>query len=383
LPYRAESSLKIGLTDVKNRKLVVRAVGVALVLVAIGGWYWIAFGRFVESTDNAYIRGEITPISPKVGGYVSELLVADNQRVSSGDVLLRIEDHEYVLAVEEAGSKVAEAEAGIVNIDARLARQQSLVAQASANIQSAEAELNRAVLQLERERRLMDGIAGTPQRYERAEADQRMAAAEVARATAAHDGAQLEIAVMNSERKLLESRLAQTMAALDTAKIDLNDTKIVAPIDGMIGNRSVRAGELVQPGEYLMVVVPADDIWIEANFKETQLTRMRVGQEVSISVDTYPGTDFSGRIESFSPASGAEFSLIPPENATGNFTKLVQRIPVRIIINADRPADEPLRPGMSVVVKIDTKDNAGESASGAVAQDLAQDSGQDSAQDPE
>ena len=335
-------------------------------MAVVGGGYLFIANRHIESTDNAYVRSDITPISPKVGGYVAELLVTDNQLVAAGQLLLRIEDEEYRHAVTEAEARVAEARAAIANVDARLARQQSMVTQAAADIDASDAESYRAGRQLGRERSLLEDEYGTQQRYDRAAADRATAEAAVTRTRAAHEETLMEITVMESERELLLARAEQMAAALELARIDLRDTEIVAPVDGIVGNRSIRQGELVQPGAYLMAIVPLQTVWIEANFKETQLTRMAVGQTVDITVDTYPDAAFSGRVESISPASGAEFSLIPPENASGNFTKLVQRIPVRIAVDGEGLARQSLRTGMSVTVRVDTG-SAGEVAPTGVA----------------
>ncbi len=335
--------------------LAVLAVGA---LGSAAGWYWWTVGRYHETTDDAYVRGEITPISPKVAGYVRELAVEDNQRVQAGDVLLKIDDREFKLAVAEAEARVKETRAAIAGIDARMTLQSAAIEQAAAEVAAAEAELERAKKELGRAKNLLKGNVGTRRRYDEAVAAQRKAEAALRRSRARLEEARQEVRVLESERKRLKAVLARSEAALALAKARLKDTVIVAPVAGVVGNRAVRLGQYVRPGALLMAIVPLNRIWISANYKETQITRMEVGQPAEIAVDTFPGVTLNGRIESFSPASGAEFSLLPPENATGNFTKIVQRIPVKIVLDADNPLAGKLRPGMSVEVTVDTRENA-------------------------
>ena len=350
-----------------SRKIIV----VPVALLALGaavwfGWNWWTVSRYLQSTDNAYVRGDVTPISPKIAGYVNELLVEDNQFVEAGAVLLRIEDREFRLAVADAEARIAETEAAIANTEARIARQGSVIEQTAAGIVAAQAELDRAASDLVRARELQERSAGTQQRYDLAEADHSKAAAALRRSLAEHDEARQEIAVLESERGRLLAILAQGQVALDLAGTRLADTVVTAPVSGVVGNRVVRLGQYIRPGALLMAIVPLEQVWVEANFKETQLTRMSVGQPVEITVDTYPDLTLSGTVESFSPASGAVFSLLPPENATGNFTKLVQRIPVRIVLDNRFLPVNSLRPGMSVEVTVDT---GTESPAGALAQE--------------
>ncbi len=335
------------------------AAGIALlVAVAIGGrylWAWWLVERRLETTDNAYVRGEITPVSPKVPGYVAELLVDDNQTVQRDQVLLRIEDQEYRLAVAEAEAGLEKARAALANNRAQLRRQQAVIGQARAGVAAAEAELARATKELTRARRLLKSGSDTRQRLDFAEAAERTAVAVLDERRAGLQAAERQTGVLESETARLKAVVAERQAALDLARTRLADTVVRAPVSGVVGNRVVRRGQYVRPGTLLMAVVPLDRVWVEANFKETQLTHMRAGQPVRIKVDMFPSVRLDGRVASFSPASGAEFSLLPPENATGNFTKLVQRIPVKIAVTGGDDLPGPLRPGMSVVVTVDTR----------------------------
>ena len=334
------------------------AVSVAVVGLSAAGWYWWTVGRYHETTDNAYARGEITPISPKVAGYVRALRVADNQRVTAGEVLLRIEDQEFRLAVAEAKARVSAAKAAVANAAARIVLQGSVIEQAAADITVAEAELVRADQELARARELARKKFGTRQKYDLVEADRRKANAKLRRSRAKLGEARLEIGVLKSARDRLSAALAQSEASFGLAKTRLADTVVTAPISGIVGNRSVRLGQYVRPGNLLMAIVPLENVWVVGNFKETQLTRMRVGQSAEITVDSFPGVVLRGRVDSVSPASGSRFSLLPPENATGNFTKIVQRIPVKIVLDAGNALAGKLRPGMSVEVTVDTRREA-------------------------
>ncbi len=345
----------------KAGKILAVVLGASLVVAATAaaGWYWWTVGRYLEATDDAYVQGEVTPIRPKVAGYVRELLVEDNRLVKAGEVLLRIDDREFRLAVAEAEARLDETRAGLANVEARLDLQDAVIAEAAADVAAAEAERERANKELERARDLLRSKVGTRRRYDEALAGQRKAEAAVRRSRARLEQARQRIRVLESERARLRGILAENRAALDIARTRLADTTIVAPLTGVVGNRAVHPGQYVQPGALLLAIVPLERVWIEANFKETQLARMQAGQPVEITVDAYPDMVLSGCVDSFSPASGAVFSLLPPENATGNFTKIVQRIPVKILVDTGDLPGGRLRPGMSVEVTVDTRRHAG------------------------
>lgn len=346
---------------ISTRKVV--GLVVVLTVLVVGGQFgqhWWQHGRFIQSTNNAYVQSEITPVSPKVAGYVSELLIADHQKVAKGDVLLRIEDQEYreqVLATEaELDLIVAE----FTSIKERQVLQAHLVSQAEADIQIALAELGRARSDLTRAERLSRTGNTTKQSYDSSLAGFGQAEGMLSRAQAHLAATTAQISILDAEAEKLKAQQRRTDAELNILKIQVSHTIIKAPISGIVGNRAVRVGQLVEPGRFLMAIVPLENVWIEANFKETQLANVEVGQQVEIKVDTYKGTPIRGVVASVSPASGAEFSILPPQNATGNFTKIVQRIPVRIEIEPGHPMIGHLRSGMSTTVSINTKSDLSE-----------------------
>ncbi|HYM02655.1 MAG TPA: HlyD family secretion protein, partial [Stellaceae bacterium] len=312
----------------------------------------------IESTDNAYVQGDISPVSPKIQGYVREVRVVENQRVKAGDVLVTIEDRDYAAKVAQAEAQVDQQKAAIATFDNEITQEQAVIDQAVASVASAEADRVRTQLDLQRYRQLAQSETASRQRLESAEADARKNDAALVRAKAAVTAERGRLPVLGTQKQEAAAKLAQLQAALDLARIDLDDTVIRAPIDGVVGNRSVQVGQLVKAGTQLLAVVPLPQVYITANFKETQLARMRPGQKASIAIDAFPDQPITGTVESFAPASGSEFSLLPPENATGNFTKIVQRLPVRIAVPADNPLSGLLRPGLSVVVDVDTRDDA-------------------------
>jgi len=337
------------------RKIILSLVALALIGIAGGGgWYWWTTARFFESTDNAYVQGDISVISPKIAGYVRDVRVIDNQQVRAGDVLALIDDEDFAAKTAEARAAVAAEQAAIAGIDRRLEWQASMIEAAKANVVSAQAELARAQPNYERYKKMVaTNIVGKSD-YDQVEATLRKAEAEVTRTQAAVTAEQGQLVVLLADRKQADAQLAQAQAALTAAKNDLDNTVIKAPVDGVVGNKGVQVGQYVKVGTQLMAVVPLPQVYVVANFKETQLENMRQGQPVEIAVDAYPNQKLIGTVESFAPASGAVFSLLPPENATGNFTKVVQRVPVRIAVPRDNPLAGLLRPGLSVVVSVDT-----------------------------
>jgi membrane fusion protein (multidrug efflux system) len=327
------------------------AIGAAL---AVGG-NWLNTGRYLESTNDAYVKADYTTIAPKVSGYVAEVLVEDNDPVKAGQVLARIDARDFQTALDRAKADVAAAKAGIDNIDAQLALQNSVIDQAKADIVAAEAGRSFADQDYRRYRDLVKTGYGTVQRAQQAQANLRQQAAQLERGRAGLIAAQSEIAVLKTQRAQAETTLAHAEAAEEQASLNLGYTEVTAPIGGTVGARQLRVGQYVNAGTALMAVVPLHAVYVVANFKETQLTAMRGGEPVSISVDSFPGRKLHGHVDSLAPASGLEFSLLPPDNATGNFTKIVQRIPVKIRIDANDPLNGLLRAGMSVEAVIDTK----------------------------
>jgi membrane fusion protein (multidrug efflux system) len=331
--------------------------GVAGLLVAGGVYgygYWTT-GRFLESTNDAYVQADYTIIAPKVSGYIAEVMVDDNQPVKTGQVLAKIDDRDFSTALAQAQADVEAAEASIRNIDAQLALQEASVDQASADIASAEAGVTFAKQDHSRYQDLMKTGYGTVQRAQLANADLQQQTALLQHDRAALVAAQKQIEVLKTQRSEADAQLAHNQAVAQQATLNLSYTTITAPIDGVVGARSLRTGQYVQAGTQLMALVPLQASYVVANFKETQLTEMRDGQPATIEVDSFPGALIHGRIDSLAPASGLEFSLLPPDNATGNFTKIVQRIPVKIVLDSNDPLVGLLRVGMSVEASIDTK----------------------------
>src|SRR6059036_2763551 len=315
-----------------RKRTVFIIMGVALLgLVAVGARRWI-YSLSHVSTDNAQVDGHIVPILPKVGGYVIEVRTDENRSAKAGDTLVVLDDRDYKARLAQAEADLAVALAGVSN-RARVGQAEAQVAQAQANAEMAHADLDRI-------KPLAEKDIVPKQALDAAEAAARAADAALAAAQAALLGA--------------DARVAAARAARDQAALNLSYTRITAPAEGVVSKKTVELGQLVQAGQPLMSVVPLEDVWITANLKETQIEAVKPGEPVDFTVDAYPGLHFRGHVESLSPATGARFSLLPPDNATGNFTKVVQRVPVRIRPDTADPA-HPLRPGMSVVVTIRTK----------------------------
>jgi membrane fusion protein, multidrug efflux system len=357
----------------KQRRLSGRRLALgAVVAAAIGGagWYgydWWTVGRFMVSTDDAYVEAYNTTIAAKVPGYVASVLVSDNTRVHAGDVIATIDDGDYRLAVDSAREKVATQEATIARIGQQIDAQRAAVLQAQAQLASAQASAKRWDLELARQNFLATKDFASKQTLEQTQASRDQAVAGVQNAQAALESATANVAVLKGQQNEAKDTLAELKTALAKAERDLSFTVIRAPIGGVIGNRAIQVGDYLQPGQRLASLVPLDRVYVDANFKETQLSQLRPGQSASIAVDALPEHDIRATIESISPASGAVFSLLPPDNATGNFTKIVQRLPVRIRVPEAVASEGLLRPGMSVVVSVNTKEtvpaNAGAMAS--------------------
>jgi membrane fusion protein, multidrug efflux system len=331
---------------------------VAAITLAGGGWYgyrWLTVGRFVVSTDDAYVHADATTLAAKISGYVSAVAVADNARVHAGDVIARIDDGDYRLAVDAARDKVATQEATVGRIGQQITAQQAAVVQANAQLASAQAVETRAESELKRQQELADKQFASQQTLEQAQSSRDQAVAAVQSARAAIASAIANVGVLEAQQQEAERQLQELKTAQAKAERDLSFTVIRAPIDGVIGNRAIQVGDYVQTGQRLASLVPLTDVYIDANFKETQLAHLMPGQKASIAVDALPDRTITGTIASVSPASGSVFSLLPPDNATGNFTKIVQRLAVRITLPAAVTDQRLLRPGMSVVVDVNTK----------------------------
>ena len=339
-----------------TRRLAFRALTLAIGIGA--AWYahhWWTVGRFIESTDDAYVGGDITVIAPKVSGFITEVAVTDNQEVHAGDILVRIDDRDYRAALAKAEAAVAAEQATLANLAATRRLQEAMIAQAQAEVAAADAEVERAQFDVERYRRLASSDFASKQRLQQADADHKKGVAAADKTRAAVEAARRQLDVIDTQRQQAEAALAEAVAARDLARLNLDYTELRAPIDGTVGNRSARKGAFAAVGAQLMAVVPAHGLWVDANFKESQLAHMRPGMPASIEADVLPGEVFSGHVASLAPATGAEFSVLPPENATGNFTKIVQRVPVRILLDGDGAALGRLRPGLSVTADVDQR----------------------------
>jgi membrane fusion protein (multidrug efflux system) len=322
----------------------------AAVVIVVAGWKARSIGE--TSTDNAYVRGDVTSLAPKVAGYVTTLDVVDNQSVRAGDVLFRIDDRDYRAKLAQAVATVEAAEARLTNVDADIQLQHALVRQAEAQRRSTLAERNLATKASDRRRELIRTNAVSQAAVDESDAALSRAEAGVSAASAMVEAQQQRIAVLATQRQAAVAAVAQAKAARDLAEIDLGHTVVHAPIDGVIGNRQVRVGRLVAPGTSLLDIVPVKDVWVVANFKETQVEHIRPGQRVNITIDGYPNEKLEGVVDSFAPGSGSAFSLLPADNATGNFIRVVQRVPVKIRFKGN-PLTGRLVPGLSARVEID------------------------------
>ncbi len=355
--YVTETSKKI--THRPSRQAIQRAaLGLGLVLgVAAAGHYgydYLKIGRYLETTDDAYVKADSTIIAPKVSGYIAKVLVGDNETVKAGQVLARIDDRDFKTALDQARADVAAAEASVRNIDAQLDLQQPIIAQSTADVAAAEANLKFAQEERARYDDLMKTGSGTIQRAQQTDAALRASSAQLQHARSGLMAAQRKVEVLTTQRAQATAQLERARAVAQQAELNLSYTEITAPVDGTVGARSLRVGQYVQAGTQLMAVVPLDAVYVVANFKETQLTHMRPGQPVQLHIDSFRNRTLRGHVDSLSPASGLEFALLPPDNATGNFTKIVQRVPVKIVLD-DHGLTGLLRPGMSAVPTVDTK----------------------------
>jgi len=338
----------------KKRK---RLILVGLMLSMGAAWlsYWYVFQRFVETTDNAYLQADSVAIAPKVSGYIAEVFVGDNQVVSVGQPLVRLDGRSYKAALEQAAATVAARRADVAQVEANLLQHQSSIAQARAQLDGAKQAASYAATKLERYEPLIAQGGETADRLAEVRNASHQAIATVAADSAALQVAERQIAGSHAQLDQAWAQLRAAEASARQSQADLDDTVVRSTLAGHVGDRTVRAGQFVQPGTRMMTVVPMQDIYLVANFKETQVGAMRVGQPVTISIDALPGKQLHGILDSFAPGTGAQFSLLPAENATGNFTKIVQRIPVRIQLTTNEDERKALLPGMSATVRIDTQ----------------------------
>jgi len=342
-----------------KRKLILMSVGTLLALAAAAyGVHYFLVGRFYVSTDDAYVRANNTMLGARVSGHIAAILPGDNTLVRTGEVVFRIDDGDYRIAVDAARTKIATQQATIDRIGRQVTALESAVEQASAQLASADAALKRAGLDFERQQALSTKGFASRATFEVSEAGRDQGMAAVKAAQAAYDAARDNVEVTKAQQAEARAQLAELQTSLAKAERDLDFTSVRAPIDGIFSNRLVNTGDFIVMGQRLGNVVPLNDVFIDANFKETQLKRIRPGQPVTISVDAYGHRKFAGVVDSIAPAAGSVFTLLPPDNATGNFTKIVQRLPVRVRVPKDVAKQNLLRAGMSVYATVDTSNGA-------------------------
>ncbi len=355
--YVSDLKSKISLTP--SRQAIKRAaLALALTLgVAAGadfGYDYLTTGRYLETTDDAYVKADSTIVAPKVSGYIAEVLVNDNEPVKAGQLLARIDDRDFGTALAQAKADVAASEATVRNFNAQIELQEPIIQQQSAEVDAAEANLKFAREERARYDELMKSGSGTVQRAQQTDAALRAQTAQLQQGKSGLAAANKKIEVLATDRAKAVAQLDHARAVEAQAALNLSYTEITAPVDGTVGARSLRIGQFVQAGTQLMAVVPLDAVYVVANFKETQLTHVRNGQPVELRIDSFHSTPLKGHVDSLSPASGLEFALLPPDNATGNFTKIVQRVPVKIVLD-DPSLKGLLRPGMSAEPTVNTK----------------------------
>jgi membrane fusion protein (multidrug efflux system) len=344
-------------TQAPRRRRRLLALGALAVLVAAGwfGYRYWTVGRFIASTDDAYVGGNVTPISPHVAGYVGGILVADNHFVRAGQPIVTLEGHVFRAALDRAAAVVSERTAALAQLRAQVTYQHAMISAAVADLAAKRADAHYAANDAVRYQVLARSEAGTQQNAQKAQAATLAARADVDASDAAVTAATQQLAVLATRIAAAKAAIVAARADLKIAQLDVGYTIIRAPIDGYIGNRAVQVGAYVTAGSYLLSIVPARGLWVDANFKEDDLAHMRPGEPARIVADVLPDRVFHGHVVSLAPASGAVFSVIPAQNATGNFTKIVQRVPIRIALDGRDAALGLLRPGLSVTVSVDTK----------------------------
>ncbi|HEV8028196.1 MAG TPA: HlyD family secretion protein [Stellaceae bacterium] len=342
-----------------------RRLGLAAALFAAAtglAWYaqdWWRVGRFIESTDDAYVGGNVTPLAPHIDAFIEQVLVTDNERVAAGQLLIRLDQRDYRAALDHAEASLAARLAAAESLRAQSALQQSTIRQQEADLVAKNAGAAFAAEDASRYRFLAQATVGSRQNEQRSAAADQEARAAVVAGRAGLEAAQQQIKVLDAQIAEADAAVAQANSELRTAELNLGYSEIRAPTDGYVGNRAAQIGAYATRGTYLISVTPADGLWVDANFKEDQLARMLPGQSASVTADALPGHVFRGHVASFAPGTGAVFSVIPPENATGNFTKIVQRVAVRIALDGGDPMLATLRPGLSTIVRVETRGEKG------------------------
>ena len=345
----------------RSRIVQIVAAGVGTLVLLIAGGIWWAGKQAFETTDNAFVAADTVSVSPLISSHVAEVLVADNQGVTAGQVLIRLDPADPQARLAQAQANLAALQAAVKSVDDKSALEQAMIAERAAGVASAQAMARTAQLDEARYGKLQKQGWVSEQGYQNAQASAQQTAANVAQAQATFEAERRTASSLGSARAQSLAQVQAARAAVDQAQTDLDRTVIRAPISGVVGARAVRQGQFVQPGITLLAIVPLGQTYVVANFKETQVARIRIGQPVEIRADAFGGKPIKGRIDSFAPATGSEFALIPVENAVGNFTKVVQRVPVKIAVDRGDPAGAGLRPGLSVVIKVDVRSQTGAS----------------------
>jgi membrane fusion protein (multidrug efflux system) len=342
------------MTSITRSHLKTIRVGALAVAVGVGAWACSALvgGSAAESTNDAYVEADFTLVAPRVAGQISAVFVEDNQSVKAGQLLVRIDDRDFRAALLSAEADVTAAKASVANYDAEIARHPALVDQSRATLKADDASIQFARANAARYQNLSDAGAGTTQEQQHATSTLAGQLAQQARDQAALVATEQELDVLRTQRDKAAGALARAEAALDQARLNLSYTEIHAPVDGKVGRRSARVGAFVTPGAPMLAIVPLSDAYVVANFQENQITQMRPGESVRIKVDSLPGVVIRGHVDSLAPATGVSFAPIAPDNATGNFTKVVQRVPVKINIDRDQEAASALSVGLSVEAEV-------------------------------
>ena len=339
---------------VRNRLFILMLL-VAVIAAGLFAHWWLV-GRHYQTTDNAYVHGDITRVTSQLAAQVTEVLVTDNQTVETGDLLVRLDNRDFTTALAQARANLATRQAEHLQAQAQLKRQDSMIEAARAAVEARKAEQRRIELDIQRILPLRQSGYASEEQLSNFRAQLDVAKAQVRGAQAELQTQILSKDTLSADIDRLAALIQAAESAVTSAEIALSRTEIRAPVPGRVGQRSVRVGLNVQPGDHLLALVPGRDLWVQANFKETQIKRMRKGQAVTLVFDAFDDQPVQGHIDSLFPASGAQFSLLPPDNATGNFTKVVQRIPIKVAIDNDHPLSQVVRPGMSVSVKVDLRD---------------------------
>ena len=356
-PAQPGAAQPLAAAPTKKKRGVILPI-ILLGLLAGGAWYgyeWWTTGRFMVSTDDAYVEGDIATITPKVTAFVSKVNVVANQQVKAGDVLATLDNGDYQNALDQANAQIETQKLSLSRIDAQVEGSQASLAQAQASKVALEAAVRGAEITQKRQAELAAKSVGTAADLDSADIALEQAKANLVGGDASIKSAQANITILEAQRREAEGQVRTLEIQRDKAARDLSFTVLKAPYDGVVGNRSVQEGDLVSPGQRLMAIVPTRQLYIDANFKETQIQHLVPGSKVKVHVDAYDDHAIEGTVESLSPASGSVFSLLPPENATGNFTKIIQRVPVRIALPQDALDTGRLRAGLSVVVDVDTR----------------------------